>query len=139
MIQVVKHDCATCAYHIVKFEDIQIDPDDTKVYERIQTQLNNAQQAADPSALENLPGNLTQEDKALYLQTAMKNLDDAKALLKEWWEVMMEKYGIPIESKYDSELKIFYRCVDDQGNADLHGQYVPKGSVMTRGSSSTAR
>lgn len=125
--QIQQHDCSTCRFKQTRL-DIVVDDDDIKVYERIQTKVINAQQAANPNSLESLTGGeeVSAENRAAYFQAALKNLQDAKDLLSEWWQEMIKKYNVPMSAKVDTEARCFYHCVDDEGNVSTDGEWQPK-------------
>lgn len=126
MVTIVQHDCSTCKFHKRKIEVGPVDVDDIKVYNRIQTQINNTQQAADPTALSNLPSTVSSEDKLIYMKAALENKEKAQALIAEWWREMIKKYHVPMSAKFDVDEGIFYECVDDAGVPDMNGQYIEK-------------
>lgn len=132
MVGINTHDCSTCALHRTKVPvngttEYTIDEDDCKVYNRIQIMLANATQAADPTSLNNLPESVSDSDKALFIDRALKNLEDAKSLLAEWWNVMVDKYNLPTMAvKIDEVNKYFYTCDDENGVPSLDGEFVPK-------------
>lgn len=132
MTGIYTHDCNTCALHRKKIPangklEYTIDEDDCKVYNRIQIMLSNATQAADPTSLASLPDNVSEKDKAIFVDRALKNLDDAKALLAEWWNVMVAKYELPTMAvKIDEVNKYFYSCNDENEVPSLNGEYIPK-------------
>lgn len=125
MTTIISHDCSSCALHKAML-NIKADEDDIKVYNRIQTQINNTQQAAQPTALVGLPPEVTEEDKRIYMSAALENYEKAKALLSEWWQEMIKKYNVPMSAKFDSDSGEFYECRDDQDRPDMTGQYIAK-------------
>lgn len=139
MVGINTHDCSTCALHRKKTPargtlEYTIDEDDCRVYSRIQIMLSNAAQAADPTALNNLPEDVSDENKSIFIDRALKNLEDAKALLAEWWTVMLHKYELPsLAVKLDEVNKYFYTCNDDNDVPSLNGEYVPKKTSASKG------
>ena len=59
------HDCSKCAYTNEYF-DGEIDEEDVKVYEKINTKLSNAKQATQPNTLDNLNNILTEKQKEYH-------------------------------------------------------------------------
>ena len=112
--------CAQCEFHRVYIDDIIVDADDGAVYNRINIMETNAKQATDISAFENLPDNVSKEDKELFLNNANDNLTKAKQLYAEWWKLMRQKYpGIDDYCKYDYTSNKFFRCVDKNNKPTL--------------------
>lgn len=126
-MKVYTHDCAHCALHKKYYDDIKIEGDDAKVYERIIIMNQNANQAVNDSALENLPSFVTEEDKAKYKEIVKKNKANAEALLAEWWILMRKKYpSLEDASKFDISTSKFFKCVDNNNVANVHGEFIAK-------------
>ena len=67
------------------------------------------------------------EDFVIALRSQFVQNEDAKALLAEWWTVMLHKYELPsLAVKLDEVNKYFYTCNDDNDVPSLNGEYVPK-------------
>lgn len=126
-MKVYTHDCEHCKFHKVFNEEIKIDDDDARVYERIINMNENCEQAVEDNALENLPSFVTEEDKVKYKEITKKNLENAKALLAEWWTFMRKKYPtLEDASKFDYTTRKFFKCVDSNGTANIYGEFIAK-------------
>ena len=126
-VMISAHDCDHCALKKIYYEGISIEEDDAKVYERIDSMINNARQAVEKDALESIPKELlTEESVKIYKRNAKTNYDNAVQVMKEWWELMRKKYGIGMGAKFDAYANQFFRCVDKNGVSQLTGGFRPK-------------
>ena len=126
-MKVYTHSCENCSLHKVFYENIIIEEDDAKVYNKIMIMVNNSDQAVENNATENLPDSITEADKENYKKIAKKNNDDAHALLAEWWMLMRKKYpGLEDASKFDYNCKKFFKCVNSNGVPSVEGKFIEK-------------
>lgn len=123
---IIEHDCEFCALHKRYVEGIKVEEDDKKAFERINVIVTNAEQAASPDSIQSLPADTSDDNKEIYVLSAMKEEDDAQLLIRDWWILMQEKYPIPSSVKFDNVLSKFYECVDKDDNVSLDGNFIPK-------------
>lgn len=123
---IIEHDCEFCALTKRYIEGIKVEEDDRKAFERINVIITNAEQAASPDSIQSLPAGTTDDNKEIFVLSAMKEEDDAQLLIRDWWILMQDKYPIPITVKFDNNLSKFYECVDKNGNASMDGNFIPK-------------
>ena len=123
---IIEHDCEFCALTKRYIEGIKVEEDDKKAFERINVIVTNAEQAASPDSIQSLPADTTDDNKEIFVLSAMKEEDDAQLLIRDWWIEMQDKYPIPGSSKYDNVENKFYECVDENGVASMDGEFVPK-------------
>ncbi len=123
------HNCSECALRRKYIGDIEIDPEDIKVYKIINTEISNSIQSSRENSIESLPENISEEEKRQYLKIAFENTTEVRKKLVAWWKYMKIKYGeenVPVTSKVDVEGRRFYHCVDDNDEPILTGEFVPK-------------
>lgn len=128
----VFHSCADCALKRVFISDLVVDDEDAKAFIVINNELDNAQQACDPTALDSLPPIENENQKLnreMYFKAAIASKNEAKAKLSAWWIHMKNKYGennVPDTAKFDVGSNKFYHCVDENGVARVDVDFVPK-------------
>ena len=114
------HDCSKCAY-TKEYFDGEIDEEDVKVYEKINTKLSNAKQATQPNTLDTLNNILTEKQKEDHFENAFNNLEEAKLLEVEWWELMKRKYNLKTDRVFvDIDNRKFYVCKDSCGKFQIN-------------------
>lgn len=114
------HDCSKCAY-TKEYFDIEIDGEDIEVYEKINVKVSNAKQASQPNTLDTLNNVLTEKQKEEHFENAFKNLEEAKLLEVEWWDLMKRKYNIKTDKAFvDVDNHKFYVCKDSCGKSQIN-------------------
>mgnify|MGYP003485002713 FL=1 len=119
------HDCDSCACKRVILNTTNpIEKEDGDVFERISTMVNNTDQLLKIPA----PEAFSDKDREAYFKAVIDKHNEARCLLSEWWTSMMKKYGIPNFSKFDAFNCVFYYCENEDGTANVSGEYIPKDS-----------
>lgn len=127
------HDCKDCALKRVFISDLVVENEDKKAFIVISNELDNAEQAASPTALDSLPPAENESQKLnreMYFKAAINARNEVKAKAAAWWVHMKSKYGedkVPDSAKFDVNSGKFYHCVDKNGVARVDVDFVPKG------------
>ncbi len=118
------HLCQNCALKRRPIMNLKvpIDPVDANVFERISTMIANTKQALDIPA----PENMTKEERKTYFKNIVESDNNSVSLINEWWNMAIQKYGIPTHARFDNEAQEFYECVDENGVPSETDDFVPK-------------